>query len=245
MENEYAKKYRDLYQNHWWWRSRERAILAEIERLGFKPDGTNSILDVGCGDGLLFNELSPFGTVQGVETDSATLTESGPWQEQIFNQPFDTSFQPEKKYDLILMLDLLEHLADPHAALEHARSLLTPKGKLIMTVPAFNSLWTTHDDLNHHFTRYTKPTFDALANSSGVRLEKLQYLFHWTCPVKLAIRIKERLLKSRAESPQVPQRMINWICFALTRLEQLTISKISMPFGSSLLAIGSSSRKTQ
>ncbi len=239
MDQSYAEKYRELYRRHWWWRARESAILREIDQLGVRADGSHRILDVGCGDGLLFDALESFGFVEGVESDEATLATESKWRQRIHRQPFDESFNPESGYDLILMLDILEHLPEPEKALAHAKSLLNPGGKILMTVPAFNSLWTTHDDLNHHYVRYTRPTFHQLAQRSGIEIDRARYLFHWTCPVKLAIRIKEKVLGAKAKSPEVPNSLVNSICLCLTRLEQWTISRIGMPFGSSLLAIGS------
>jgi 2-polyprenyl-3-methyl-5-hydroxy-6-metoxy-1,4-benzoquinol methylase len=244
MQNDYAKKYRTLYENHWWWRAREKAILREIDQLGFVPDGSQTLLDVGCGDGLLFDALSPFGKIFGVEADSTTLSEDGKWREQIFCQQFDQSFQPQEQFDLILMLDLLEHLPFPQDALEHAKSLLSPNGKILMTVPAFQALWTNHDDLNHHFIRYDKNNFASLVSNVGIHIDQLRYLFHWTCPVKLAIRAKEALVKSTPIPPETPNRVVNAICYGLTRLEQFTISRLGMPFGSSLLAVGSPARES-
>ena len=239
METSYAEKYRTLYRQHWWWQSREQAILRELGEMGIAPEGSLEILDVGCGDGLLFDALVPFGRVQGVEADAATLDPQGKWRQRIANQPFDQRFQPEERFDLILMLDLLEHLGEPAAALKHARSLLAPGGRLILTVPAFKSLWTRHDDLNHHMTRYTRASFSRLARAAGIRLSKMQYLFHWTCPVKLAIRCKESLFAAEPQPPEVPNRWLNRACYAMTRLEQMTISRLPMPFGSSLLAVAS------
>jgi 2-polyprenyl-3-methyl-5-hydroxy-6-metoxy-1,4-benzoquinol methylase len=241
VEKNYATQYHDLYRRHWWWCARECAILNEIKRLGLQPDGSCSILDIGCGDGLIFDALQPYGQVWGVEADAATLTAAGRWRHRIANQRFDVSYQPGRRYDLILMLDILEHLPDPESALSHARSLLKPHGKLLMTVPAFNLLWTTHDDLNHHYVRYTKHSFGRLANAAGVKLEQLRYFFHWTYPVKLAIRLRELLLRTRAAPPRVPPKVLNRLCFALSRFEQQTITRLGIPFGSSLLAIGTCS----
>ena len=108
--------------------------------------------------------------------------------------PFDRSFQPGKRYSLILMLDVLEHLADAPAALAYAVELLEPEGVLMITVPAFRWLWTSHDDMNHHGTRYTKQTFARLADLAGMRIDTCRYFFHWLVPLKLAVRAKECLL---------------------------------------------------
>lgn len=234
MDQAYASQYRNLYERHWWWRSREVEIVAQLEKY---LSGRNDvvILDVGCGDGLFFDQLQKFGTVEGVESDPNTMTENGKWSEQIHCRLFDNSFSPNRKYDAILMLDILEHMPDPDAALKHARTLLKPDGVLVATVPAFNSLWTSHDDLNHHYIRYTKKTFCPLVKNVGFAPLESRYLFHWTCPVKLMIRFKEWMLGGEAKSPTVPSQMVNFVCEALSRLEQATISRLPMPFGSSLM----------
>jgi 2-polyprenyl-3-methyl-5-hydroxy-6-metoxy-1,4-benzoquinol methylase len=237
MQSDYAQQYRNLYQQHWWWRARERAILGEIRRLGFRETGSLRILDVGCGDGLLFPSLAGFGSVFGVEADETTLAADSPWRPQIYCQPFDAAFQPGQTFDLILMLDVLEHLPEPEAALEHARTLLSPGGRLLMTVPALNALWTTHDDVNHHYIRYDRRSFRSLAAAAGVEVLVLRYFFHWTCPIKLLIRLKERLWKTRPEPPRVPQRLLNQVCLALSCAEQSVAGPLRLPFGSSLLAV--------
>ena len=236
MDQAYATEYRNLYERHWWWRSREDEILRQLNRI-FGDQRDKSILDVGCGDGLLFDKLQKFGRVTGVEADPATLTSTSHWRKQIHCQLFDERFRPEQKYDAILMLDILEHISDPAAAVRHARTLLSNEGVFIATVPAFMSLWTSHDDLNHHVVRYTKRSFCPLLEQGGFQLNQTRYLFHWTCPVKLAIRFKEWLRGATPRPPQVPVALLNRICLGLSKLEQATISRLPMPFGSSLLVI--------
>lgn len=237
MQNDYAHEYRHLYQTHWWWRSRERAIKREIESC--PPASANpKILDIGCGDGLLFPVLSEYGEVYGIEPDSATLADDSPHRERIHLGFFDESYQTDDRFDLIVMLDVLEHIEDANAALAKAVALLSENGRLIITVPAFRSLWTSHDDLNHHFTRYTKESFEDLAGQSGFQIGAMRYLFHWTYPAKLLIRLKEKMVATVPKSPQVPAGWINRILLGITTLEQWTISRWGMPFGSSLLATG-------
>ena len=237
MEQAYAIEYRELYQRHWWWRSREAEILRHLNR-HMRRDGSNSILDVGCGDGLFFDKLESFGSVTGVEADPNTMTPDNRWRHQIHCQFFDDQFQPNKKYDAILMLDILEHMPDAPGALRHAKTLLNENGVLIATVPAFNSLWTSHDDLNHHVVRYSKKTFCPIVSENGFNVIDSRYLYHWTCPVKLAIRLKESIFGAQPKSPTVPATFVNQCCFYLSKLEQATISRLGMPFGSSLMVIG-------
>jgi len=236
MDCQYATRYRTLYELHWWWRAREAAISREIRQL-LAPDGSNAILDVGCGDGLIFDRLKKYGRVEGVEVDPLTVSPDGPWRERIHIGPFDSTFRPARSYDLILMLDVLEHLADPAAALRHAAALLSDRGALLITVPAFQSLWTSHDDLNRHYTRYTKRTFSAMAGESGMRIDRMRYLFQWTCPAKLAVRVKEKLVSATASPPALPPRWLNSLLTVATRSEEATLGRLGMPFGSSLLAV--------
>lgn len=242
MDTQYANQYRDLYARHWWWRSREREILRQLKLHMGQPDGSRSILDVGCGDGLFFDRLSQFGSVTGVEGDPETLSENGKWKDHIHVRMFDHTFDPGEEYDAILMLDILEHMPNPQAALHHARDLLKPDGILIATVPAFMSLWTSHDDLNHHVIRYRSENFCPLIARSGFEIRKSHYLFHWTCPVKLMIGLKERIFGAKPKPPQVPAGLINTACNWLSQFEQATISRLPMPFGSSLIVVGEATR---
>ncbi len=236
MNSDYAAGYRTLYQQHWWWRAREAAILRLLCEYCPQP-GRERILDIGCGDGLLFDSLARFGDVQGVEVCGELIAKDSPWRDRIYVGPFDEGYRPAGRFSLILMLDVLEHFADPLDALLHAGRLLEPQGLLVIHVPAFRSLWTSHDDLNHHFTRYTKQSLSDVLSEASLKLDTLQYTFHWTCPVKLAIRVKEWALPSPPRQPRVPSPAVNRLCYGLCRAEQWLYGRRSPRFGSSLLGV--------
>lgn len=241
MDSGYGARYRELFERHWWWRARERVILETLRAM--QPSGGwPSILDVGCGNGLFFDALNRLpGTrvVEGVESSVELVSPGGPHRARIHLTRFDARFQPGRRYSLILMLDVLEHLPDPVGALRHALLLLEPRGTLLVTVPAFMSLWTRHDDLNHHYTRYDKDSFAALANQAGMRIERSRYLFRWAAAAKLATRLVERLIPGEPAPPAIPARPVNAALYALSRAEELLVGGLPVPFGSSLLAIGS------
>lgn len=193
---------------------------------------------MGCGDGLFFHRLLRYGAVEGLESDATIVTDEGRRWGKIHVGPFDGEFQPAKRYSLILMLDVLEHLPDPMSALTHALELLEPEGILLITVPAFQTLWTTHDDLNHHLVRYTRTTFRSLAASAAMRIDEMRYFNHWLFPAKLAVRVKERIWPSAPRLPQVPSTLVNVICSTLARIEAALCSRWPLPFGGSLLVVG-------
>jgi len=237
LDPNYARLYRDLYQKHWWWRAREEAVVALLRRFA-PPQGYGRILDAGCGDGLFFPRLAEFGEVEGLEPDANTVNPEGPFAARIHRGPFDDSFQPAHRFGLVLMLDVLEHLADPAQAVRRVHSLLAPGGVFIATVPAFQSLWTTHDVVNHHFKRYTRAELLALLSDAGMRIATSRYWFHWTFPIKLAQRFAEKIFHSAPESPAVPPAPINRALLALSLLEQKTLTRLNPPFGSSVMAVG-------
>jgi SAM-dependent methyltransferase len=240
MDAEYGARYRELFQRHWWWRARERVILDAL-RAHRPPSGWRNVLDVGCGDGLFFDELARLPGVQlveGVEPAADLVSPDGPHRARIHVAPFDASFDPGRRYSLIVMLDVLEHLPDPAASLRHALSLLEPDGVFLATVPAFMALWTRHDDLNHHYTRYDKASFAALAANAGLRIDDARYFFHWTAVGKLATRLKEALVPGEPESPTLPPAPVNRALYALSRLEARLLGAVPVPFGSSLMVVG-------
>lgn len=236
MELDYAVRYRQLYERHWWWRSRERFVEDHLEAR-MPADGFGKILDIGCGDGLFFDRLRRFGEPEGLEPDPSIVSDIGRARGRIYEQPFDADFDPGRRYGLVLMLDVLEHLDDDLDALRRVRALLEPDGLLLLTVPALRALWTRHDDLNHHRTRYTRRTLGTPLGAAGLRVETLRYFFHWLVPLKLAVRTKEALVPGDPAPPTIPTAPVNRLFQALSRLEQRTWGRLPWPLGSSLLAL--------
>lgn len=234
MDRRYSDNYAETYSKHWWWRAREEVVVETLRRHCPREDQAQ-ILDVGCGDGLLFDRLAEFGRAEGVEPDGAVLSDR--FRGRIYPVPFDGQFQPGKKYSLVLMLDVLEHLPNAPAALCHALNLLVPGGILLITVPAFQALWTTHDDLNHHVRRYTKTTLRAVADGIPLEILEERYLFQSLFPAKLAVRAVERACRLAPHVPSVPARWANHLLRRYFRIEEKLFRKVPVPFGSSLLVV--------
>lgn len=237
MDPAYGQRYRDLYLRHWWWRARERVVLAQLDRVR-PPGGWRRALDVGCGDGLLFPALRGYAAcVEGVEPDADLVTRAAREDGTIHVRPFDSSFAPGHAFDLALFLDVLEHLDDPDAVVAHAASLMESGGTLLVTVPAFMHLWTTHDDINHHRTRYTRSRLTALLEPHFA-LDTARYLFRWVHPVKAAQHVMEALLRPEPTPAGIPPAPLNTALYALSRAEETLLSWLDVPVGSSLLAVG-------
>jgi SAM-dependent methyltransferase len=242
VDSSYASVYRELYQRHWWWRAREIAVL-RILRQQVPAGGWHRVLDVGCGDGLLFGRLHEFAAeFEGVEPDLRLLSRPNP---NIHVGPFDATFRPGEPYDAILMLDVLEHMDNPVDALVRAQELLVPNGVLVITVPALMLLWTSHDVINHHRIRYSRQSFGEIAAAAGLQLILQRYLFQWTCPLKVVQGRLERLFGSRLDNPTVPPAGINGLLLGLSVVENWLASYLPFPFGSSLLVVARAGATTR
>ena len=235
MDAAYAAVYAELNARHWWWRAREAFLLSRIREL-LAPDGRRRILDVGCGDGLFLDRLAPWGWAEGIETDVTTLSPAAAHR-RIHLGPFDASYRPDAPFDLVLFLDVLEHLDRPDAALQRAAALLAPGGRVMVSVPAFPALWTQHDVLNHHRVRYTRASLASLAAGAGLRVEWARYLFLTVALGKLAVRLAERVGGGRPRPPRVPPAPFNALARAVAAVDLAVGRRLPLPFGSSLVAV--------
>jgi SAM-dependent methyltransferase len=234
MDAAYTTAYADLYRRHWWWRVRERILLDKIRTLLGNRIGTARILDVGCGAGLFFDALEQFGHVEGIESDPVAVEQSGRWRHRIHLGEIDT-FAANAPFDVILALDVVEHVSNPDVMVRQAATFLARDGRMLITTPAFNWLWTSHDDLNHHVKRYTAPEMRELVRKASLEPIETRYLFQSLILPKLVVRAREALLPSSASVPRVPAGAVNRALETWFRLENAIAGWL--PFGGSVMAV--------
>lgn len=233
MDPAYAAAYADLYDRHWWWRAREDFLLKRLEKQA-RGRSDLRILDIGCGDALFFDHLSEFGEVRGIEPDARQLSD-GCWRSVIHAGTLD-DFPAGETFDWLLMLDVLEHIREPAPALRRAAELAAPGASLFVTVPAFEALWTRHDEVNRHFARYDRSGLARLLRTAGWEPVELAYFFHWPAPLKLLVKLAEAMFPGEPAVERVPPAPINRAALALSRLEQRLLGRLPLPFGTSLYA---------
>ena len=237
---DYARRYRTLHERHWWWRSREALVLGWVERLHRRAP-RRRILDVGCGDGLLFDRLSRFGEVDGLEPD-ASLVQDPRWRGRIRTLGLGPGLSFPVRYDLVMMLDVLEHIADDLGALRAACAALRPGGHLLLTVPALRCLWSRHDEANAHHRRYGPQGLLALLDRAGFVVETTRFAFAWTVAPLLARRL---IAPARGEAGSgvsdyqvtIPPPALNRALACLSRADHELGRLVPWPVGGSLLAV--------
>jgi SAM-dependent methyltransferase len=159
-------------ERHWWYRGRRRVIRAELGRLALP--GAAAILDAGCGSGRTMQELAAFGSVSGVELSepAAEVARARGVGEVVICRLEQLPWSAES-FDLITCLDVIEHTPDDRVALAELRRVCRPGGHLLVTVPAYPRLWSVHDEVNHHYRRYSRVALRAAAVDAGWTIERM------------------------------------------------------------------------
>ena len=240
MEDSYETDTLAVEDRHWWYRGRRRIVLDVVGGLPLPPQPR--ILDAGCGSGRNLVELAGFGSVVGLEpsergAEVARARGLGDVvQAEIGTMPFD-----DASFDLITLLDVLEHIEDDRGALRELRRVARPGGVLLITVPAYPQLWSSHDELNRHCRRYTRPELLHRAVEAGWRPLRTTHFNLLLLPVAAAWRLGERLRPSQAaptsELVRTPSS-INWLLKQPLRTEAALLrSGRRIPAGLSLVGV--------
>ena len=242
MEQDFAQRYGDFEQWHWWFLGRKRIVESVLDR-DLKPGEARRILSVGCGPATGLEWLLPFaganGTVTGLDPEPAHAAPCPKGIEFIVGRMEDPPLA-DKVFDVVLAMDVLEHLDDDLAGLQQAVRLLRPGGYLLITVPAFPFLWGGQDVVSQHRRRYTKATLRDLLQRAGLRGFTLTYFNTLLFPVAAAIRTVRRLQghanRSRSDFEGSHPGLVNDALIRIFGAERSLINRIPMPVGVSLMA---------
>jgi SAM-dependent methyltransferase len=200
------------------------------------------ILDAGCGSGRNMIELARRGTVTGVELShtSVELARARGCGEVIEGSVLEMPFADDA-FDLAVSLDVIEHLEDDLAALRELRRTVAQGGALLVTVPAYQWLWSGHDVVNHHHRRYTRASLQRVAEQAGWKLARTTYFNSLLLPVAIVLRVLDRFSKKTTESSLdlwVPPEPLNRLLEQPLALESAAIRRGGrIPAGLSLLAV--------
>src|SRR5262249_50745102 len=154
MQESYSTIYADLWRRHWWWRVRHELVMRTVAQLFHgdeTPPSERHIFDIGCAGGVSFFDFCQYCQRDGFGPGPTLVDACPQWRECIELTGFGPDYAPSRQYDLVLMLDVLEHLEDDTAALGHLQHLLKPGGRALLTVPALQALWSVHDVVNRHY----------------------------------------------------------------------------------------------
>lgn len=242
MNIEYELKYHQIEENYWWFQARRDMVFSIVQDLHLPHSA--AILEIGCSGGPMLQRLAKQGYTDLTGID---VSESGIAVAQQRGIPnvscmdgADLKFA-DNSFDLVIASDVLEHIEDEAMALREWTRVLRPGGQLLVFVPAFPFLWSSHDVINHHFRRYTAAQLRASMQRANLQVLRSSYwnvgLFFPTAAVRLIKRFMPVDKAAAQDDLFKASPMVNTILRGLITAENRVLRSINAPVGVSVFAL--------
>jgi 2-polyprenyl-3-methyl-5-hydroxy-6-metoxy-1,4-benzoquinol methylase len=223
MKNDYENYYREIEDRHPWFVARSDLFLSLI------PSNKNSsILDFGCGSGGFLKRLNNSGymDLSGVEVSEIKTTSAS----DCF---VITKTIQKRKYDVILMMDVLEHIENDSAILREIKSHLKPDGILLLSVPAYQFLWSNHDILNMHYRRYNRNSLQKVIEEAKF---KTQFMTSWNSTFFPIIAASRLIFRCANKELSLNNNFFSRLIYIILTFESFLLKKTGLPFGLSIIS---------
>lgn len=238
MERAVYDRMAEIDADHWWFAGRRKIISGLINRQ-VAPPADARILEVGCGTGSNIALLKGFGQVDAIEPDDGArmlATRRSGVAVKAGLLPDGVALD-DAAYDLIVLLDVLEHIPDDRATLAALLPKLRPGGKILLTVPALPWMWSAHDVAHHHQRRYTSSTLRTVLKAGGYRVRYQSYFNTVLFPLIVAARAAGKLTGREGGDDAMPPPIVNAVLEKLFSAENVAIGRFALPVGVSLAAV--------
>lgn len=237
----------ELEGSNWWFVARRQILDSVIKKLIRQKQ--SRILEIGSGTGGNLAMLASYGEVTAIEMEKLPFDFS--INKQIPRVEIFQGYLPDHlgipetdPFDLVCMLDVLEHIEEDDKSLRTVRKFISSNGKLLLTVPAYQWLWSSHDDFNHHKRRYTKKRLKSDLESAGFTVEKISYFNTLLFPLAAASRLIEKISgTSKASGVGSVSPTTNKILRFIFSLETKLVHYGILQYGLSILAVCSTSKQ--
>lgn len=248
MQQDYYKEYYDLERNHWWFVAREKIISNYVKKLirdKHLPEKEIKILNVGCGPGRSSQYLSKFSKVTSIEYDKECCEfASEKTGLEIINGSITQLPFSDKSFDLVCAFDVIEHVEDDQLAVNEMKRVVKEDGVIFITVPAFMSLWSHHDVINHHFRRYKIKEIERLfeKQKEGNKIFVSYFNFILFLPIYLIRQLSNLFISdekrpgSGSDFETFKPGIMNTLLYNVLAFESKLINlNFKLPFGVSIL----------
>lgn len=233
----------DVERHHWWFQGRRRILTRLLASLDPPLPRDARALDVGCGTGANGPVLlahSRFAV--GMDWSAIPLGLEGTHQRghtaRIRGDATKLPF-PDESFDLVVALDVLEHLDDDASAARELRRVLRPGGVVVIFVPALQWLWGLQDDVSHHRRRYHREQLRDVIAGAGLRVQRLTFFNSFLFPLVFAGRMLMRLRPPRTlkSENEIGGAATNAVLGAVFGAEAPLLDRVDLPIGVSLACL--------
>jgi SAM-dependent methyltransferase len=243
VERDVYLSMRSMQREHWWFLARRKILARLIAGLRLRPGAR--ILEAGSGSGGNIPLLQTFGAVSAFDMDAqvASFCELDTGVHCLVGSlPDDNPFRGSKDFDLVVALDVLEHIDDDVASLVSLASCVGPDGRLLLMVPAYQWMFSSHDVIHHHKRRYTIGRLRAAVEAAGFKVVRSGYFNSLLFPVVAGVRLGGKIAgRDSGSDLKMPGR---WLNAALARIfgsESTILGRVGFPFGTSIFLIAAKS----
>ena len=247
MDAKAYEQFRDLEEHHWWFRGRRSVYLGLLES-HLAEERPNRSLDLGCGMGGFLpglSRLSERAFPADISTESLAHVEERGFGGGVVVDGYALPYQ-DNSFDLICMFDAIEHIPDDLAVMREISRILAPGGRVMVSVPAYQFLFSNNDAIAQHQRRYTRSMLNRVFESADLEVERNTHtnvlLFPIILPVVLAIKVLEAVVPRRKEpkhtnlSWPIPA-FVHSLLYRAFASELLLSRRVDIPAGHSIAAI--------
>jgi SAM-dependent methyltransferase len=234
-----------LDERHFWRRGKRELVLEWLRGATGESHRPLRLLDVGGATSLVTREMAVLGDVTVVEPEASCVALLAQEPRVRAVQGGLPGLPVSGPFDVITLLDVLEHLDDDLGGLRELRSLLRPGGLLLLTVPAYRWLWSEHDVVLHHRRRYTRTQLIEVLRAAELEVLRSSYYTSLLLPLMAAQRLKGRLATRAARATdrhpeydvKVPAAPLNATLSAVMRVERSLLARLDLPAGGAIVAL--------
>lgn len=233
----------EVERRHWWFQGRRRILTRLLDRVDPPVSTRARVLDVGCGTGANGPVLAAGGRLAiGLDASPIPLGLHGTGERgHAARVRGDAGALPfaSGSFDLVVALDVLEHLDDDVAAAQELLRVVHPGGLLVAFVPALRLLWGLQDDVSHHRRRYSRGQLRQVVMAAGFQIERLTFFNTFLFPPILAARLAMRVRppKGLKSENELGGPVLNAVLNAIFSAEAPLIERLDLPIGVSLACV--------